>query len=819
MAGKCEIFLHEYTTSRRQELVVFLLNYMDKWEESMEKNRIRALQERIGKVPCWLVAFMVNLVIAMLAICPFLLRDNGYIAMSHDFSAEEIAFNIFMNDTVKSGNLLWNWGIDLGGNFLESFSFYNIGSVFVWISLLFPSELIPKVMGWMIILKWAVAGATSAGYMQRHTKNKVLVIIGSILYAFSGYQCCSVVFYHFHDVVALFPLMLTGLEVLIEDKKKGRLIAACVLNVFCNYIFYIGEVMFLVMYYVVKYMVPDIKAKKKGFSKYAAPIGSCMIEGAIGTALGGILLIPSVYGTMSNTRLTNHIAGRDWLGVSTQEWMMLIKAFFTPAEAMNDYSSVNQANWSTNAAYLPVFGLFFVIAYVLYKKDWISNLLKVCMVFVAVPLLNSMFMTFMPGGYRRWYYMMILVMVLATIKVLESPQQYPLKKAGVIWCAIFAVYIIMTSIVDWDGNGSHIVYNEKRYYVGIAIAILGFVLTAIAVRWLGKYRNIALCLAVAVFAAGTLGMNIHHYQTTTDNSTLNFKTYPNSYAENVANYLTEIPSALDRDVEPYRYYFDEGIGYSYYNFAMMNSLPSINSFISTAHSSIAEFYEQLEVGRATWTNAFTYGTRELLSARYVVSLIEQPEYTYIDTLENSNGQVMHLYENEDALPIGFTYDMYLTRSEFENVEKELRPVVMLSTLVVEDEDAELVDACMEHYDYGRDGEISLDDLDTTIEERRQESSEEFTRGDNTFTSIITADSEKYAFFSVPYDKCWKATVNGVDTEVLNINGLMAVRVDKGTNEIEFNYEYWPLKAGVACSVFGVVLLAGYLVVCKHSKKK
>ena len=65
------------------------------------------------RMPCWVAAFLLSLVGAVIAILPFLLRDEGYIAMSHDFTAQEIAFHTFMNETVRSGNLLWNWAIDL----------------------------------------------------------------------------------------------------------------------------------------------------------------------------------------------------------------------------------------------------------------------------------------------------------------------------------------------------------------------------------------------------------------------------------------------------------------------------------------------------------------------------------------------------------------------------------------------------------------------------------------------------------------------------------------------------------------------------------
>ena len=107
---------------------------------------MKKITEAFAKLRVWQLAFLVNLLAAMLAVVPFLIRDHGYFAMSHDFTAQEIAFNIFMNDTIKSGNLLWNWGLDLGSNFLETFSFYNVGSVFLWFTLLFPAKVIPRVM-------------------------------------------------------------------------------------------------------------------------------------------------------------------------------------------------------------------------------------------------------------------------------------------------------------------------------------------------------------------------------------------------------------------------------------------------------------------------------------------------------------------------------------------------------------------------------------------------------------------------------------------------------------------------------------------------
>ena len=61
---------------------------------------MKKITEAFAKLRVWQLAFLVNLLAAMLAVVPFLIRDHGYFAMSHDFTAQEIAFNIFMNDGI-----------------------------------------------------------------------------------------------------------------------------------------------------------------------------------------------------------------------------------------------------------------------------------------------------------------------------------------------------------------------------------------------------------------------------------------------------------------------------------------------------------------------------------------------------------------------------------------------------------------------------------------------------------------------------------------------------------------------------------------------
>ena len=197
-----------------------------------------------------LYALGFNLLLGVCTFGYFILKEKGIFTLFADFNNQQIPFNILANQAVKSGEVFWNWNVDLGSNFIGAFSFYNLGSPFFWITLLFPAKAFPYLAGWIFILKYAVAGATSCAYIQLFVKDKKYAVLGSALYAFSGFQATNLLFYHFHDVVALFPLMLWGIEKMLVEKKKAIFAFTVFLNALLNYFFFVGEVIFVIVYFL-----------------------------------------------------------------------------------------------------------------------------------------------------------------------------------------------------------------------------------------------------------------------------------------------------------------------------------------------------------------------------------------------------------------------------------------------------------------------------------------------------------------------------------------------------------------------------------------
>ena len=72
-------------------------------------------------------------------------------------------------------------------------------------------------------------------------------LVGGLLYAFSGFSIYNVFFFHFHEPMIMFPLLLAALDAFIYDGKRIvftlAVFSACVVN----YYFFVGQVLFVII--------------------------------------------------------------------------------------------------------------------------------------------------------------------------------------------------------------------------------------------------------------------------------------------------------------------------------------------------------------------------------------------------------------------------------------------------------------------------------------------------------------------------------------------------------------------------------------------
>ncbi len=187
-----------------------------------------------------------------------------------------------------------------------------------------------------------------------------------------------------------------------------------------------------------------------------------------------------------------------------------------------------------------------------------------------------------------------------------------------------------------------------------------------------------------------------------------------------------------------------------------------------------------------------YALRGLLSVEYLITTPEKQEdflaeaddgWTYYDTEDG-----FMLYENENYVPMGFTYDYYITEESYEATIRP-RANLLMRALVLSEEDAKAYGKYLTELP-----DAKLDELyyDTYVAGLRrpprlglQHLPDEQCRlpcGDH-------AEEGNLVFFSVPYDDGFTAYVNGEETDIVRVDeGLMAVLCPAGANSIDFVYQ-------------------------------
>ena len=760
---------------------------------------------------------------------PFYLIDGGFFHYAGDFNSQQISFYRYMNGFIKGGGYpdgmvgvarnTFSWATDLGSGAMNAYSFYLYGSPFFWLSLIFPQNWLPYLMVPLLILKFAVAGGGAYRYLCRYVRRTDYAMLGACLYAFSGFSVYNVFFNHFVDVVALFPWMLWALdETLYEQEKHYGLFAFWVgVNLLNNYFFFIGQVIFLVIYFICKLTTRDFPMNLRLFARLA-------FESLLGAALGFVLLWPAVLSLLQNPRTIDLSSGWGFLTYSkVQQYLAILLSWILPPDSpyITSIWSEGIIKWTSMSAYLPLCSLAGAMAYWRARQgDSKKRIVAVCAVFALVPVLNSAFYALNSSYYARWYYMPVLILCAMTACGLESPDitadELDAPARGIGWLMLatlaFAVVPVQdSSTKEWSLG---VLQNPGQYFVVLGFGLGGLVLYHfICRRWRGS-RAFARRMTAAVLAFACLFSMVHigigkFGQWHTDSDLVEQYT-------SALQLKDDLPEG-DWRVDTYE---------THDNLGLWLDKSCLQYFGSTAAPSILSFYPALGVKRDVRSEPeiSNYALRGLLSVKYLITTPEKQEdflaaadegWDYYDTRDG-----FMLYENKNYVPMGFTYDYYITEEEYEATVKNTRSNLLMRALVLSEEDAAVYGQYLKKLPEEKRNDLWYDTYVSDCADRRASACSVFQMTNSGFHAEIDLGKEDLVFFSVPYDDGFTAYVNGQETDILRVDeGLMAVLAPAGENTIDFVYQADGFSLASKVSMAGLAVFVVYTGYFVWKKKK
>ena len=775
-------------------------------------------------------AFFLGAVLALIALAPAIVPYGGRYVTRGDYIEQQLPFILETRRLLRTG-AGYSFSTFLGAPAVGSYSFYTLGSPFVWPLALLPEALIPFGISVMAVLKHAVCALCAFCYLRRMVQSERLALLGSVLYAFSSFTVVNTQFYHFTEVIAFFPLILLGMEIAMSDSPRPGLLAlACGLNALTNYYFMLSSALLAAMYFVCRLFSEDWRPARS-----VRRVAAAVLECALGCALAGVLLLPSLHHMLSITRTG---AGDTPLLAQRYEPSVLmerLRALLMPIESSVVHAYYGDADsWCSTAAYLPVFGLTGVLAFLAACKAqrWLKALLALLGVCSAVPALCGAFALFTNTAYTRWWYGLALMLTLATLYALRSlsdgectPARLHAERGWRVSFALCTLAVLLLTVPFLlpdaalralpERLAQFIAGRRAGAYAGdafrvfsVSLALLGGGAMLLLLARRPRYGTaLALVCVVACVQYGA-------YIAVGDREILS----GGSEAGNGVYTLEDIasPTLGALELPKPEGYTRIDYGPRLRNYGLLRGQSSLTCFSSLRSSTVGRFVSMAGFGYDESTTVRPPSTDGAIRA-----LLSVTEYHQTDGEEVPEGFVYEreengfaVYTNPNAVPMGFLQTV-CTGTYDQRMDSGTLGTVLLAAAALDEDMLSRYGGRMERLDVH-----AIPDWQESAARLRDNACDSFETSRTGFTAHIDAREAGLLVFTIPYDKGFSAEVDSQSTEIIPCDvAFMAVWVEPGEHEITFTYRTRSLTLGIAMSLLAAAALAVYVLLCRKSSRR
>ncbi len=241
-----------------------------------------------------ILAFIIPILIFGIAcifgkIWPF---GKSYIA-AYDGSAQYPGFTIYLTNVLRGKeSLFYSFKGALGYNFYATAIYYLFNPTNL-LSIFFNKNNIMIFYTLIVFLRIGLSGFTMSKYLKYKDKEGKAILLFSIAYALMAYNVLYFYNFMYFDTVVLLPLVILGLEKLINENKPALYIIFLTISIISN--FYIGSMVciFSFLYFIYKFICLDKEKRNKKI------IWTFIISSLISGLITSFVLIPEFFELMA----------------------------------------------------------------------------------------------------------------------------------------------------------------------------------------------------------------------------------------------------------------------------------------------------------------------------------------------------------------------------------------------------------------------------------------------------------------------------------------------------------------------------------------
>ena len=782
----------------------------------------------------YLISFLCGALPFLLSALTFILRNGGIFYYYSDFNAQQIPFTIYLGKHLRETDLpQFDFNAGAGLDFFGAYLFYNLFSPFTFIYALIPDSAAIYSFTFVITLKFGFCALSAYIYASRFCKTPEYAAVAAVLYAYSGYTMTNFL-YHYLDSLAFFPLMLAALEAAVVDKRRCVFGLSVMLCAFTNYYFFSMEVIFIIIYFLVRLNDEKFRINFKDFCCLGA-------ESVLGAAAAGVAVIPAVAYTLANPRFAAPFQNiKDMLLYgSPWRYARIIQAMFVmpdPQSFTNIFPDTGKeyprgSLFSSLGMYLPLFGMSGVIAYAISnKKSRFTKLVTLLIIMAFVPVLNSVFSMGSSLYYARWMFAPVLIMSVMTAMALENDTKYfsvgiIIQVSVTVLILIFCIIFPIENFARWELN-----YNTAQEWTQIIGTLAGAATAFILLFRMkrdGSFPGKVLVLTVAAafaYSEVTLlfGMGAEPYPESIDS------TYPKEIKAEISGSGRSMQSTSLR------------------NRNLLWDIPAVYTFNTIMPAYMNDYIDALGINKDDISDY--YPAQCLMSGEEMIAYVPPLSSVYDqrvgEKMENhiqeviSNGGLsdndedssyedfelrlqdgdLEYYRNNNFIPMGFCYEYSISEEELMTLDQEDRAKLMLKAMVLEDNSA--AEEYLSPLPKEELHSLSNEEFAEECAKRAEKTVSGYYTDDDSYNAETDFSEPELVFFSVAYDNGFTAYVDGEEVPIIKANlAFQAIPVPAGKHTIKCVYHSIPRDIGGIVSVSGAIGMAVYSTIIMISKKK
>ena len=387
---------------------------------------------------------------------------------------------------------LYSYRVFLGTDNLGSNSYYCLLDPFMIPMILFPRNFIPQYMCFSTIAKFVVTAFAMRAYLRILNVSEIIARVGALAVAFSGYANFMIGFPVWVSAIVYMPLVLFGLERIIQYRKPFWLIFAIFLEGITSFFALVVVCLFGVMYALWRFFF-TIKTRNKYENI------TVMVMGVTAFAIGLCLCAFSVLPSIRESTLTGRIASigsayKDALITSIKSFdlrsfftlmfeeigdhpgreVIALGSFFLPTGGFvaMPWARSGYDSWTASIfCYTPFLILFFsAILYSILQRKW-HHLLAIflCSFLFLTNFSHYFFYVFTGNGYGRWYFVLVPLIVYYGCWAFDQRKKYnrviPLLGTLLCLAATLTVWFFIEHVLHGEtfGRVNGMTYWQSSY--------------------------------------------------------------------------------------------------------------------------------------------------------------------------------------------------------------------------------------------------------------------------------------------------------------------------------------------------------------------